>query len=107
MRALIDMEASASLIEEHRYKILRNLGWLRKPVIEISQVDRKPMRMRQMVRLQVRIGETRSVHNFYITPNLCGDVILGKDCLHKHSAHKVQPYSINSKLHREAIGRCP
>lgn len=49
MRALIDMGASVSLIEEHRYKSLKNLGWLRKPDMEISQVDRKPMRMRQMV----------------------------------------------------------
>lgn len=81
MRVLIIM--GASLFN----KSLRNQGWLRRPDIKISQVDGKTMRIRGMVRLPVSIGGTRSVHNFYITLNLCGDVILGEDCLYQHRAH--------------------
>lgn len=60
---------------------------MKRPDIKISQVDRKTMRIRRMVRFPVSIGETRSVHNFYITLNLCGDLIFVEDCLHQHRAH--------------------
>lgn len=41
----------------------------------------------EMVRLLVKIGRTWSVYNFYVTPKLCGEVILGEDWLYSHKAH--------------------
>lgn len=37
-----------------------------------------------MVRLPLRVGEMQSVQKFYVTPNLCEEVIL--DWLHHHRA---------------------
>lgn len=55
IRALIDTEASVSLIEEDWYKSLRLRGWLRRPDIEINQAEGKTMTIVEMVRFTVKI----------------------------------------------------
>lgn len=52
MRPPIDKGASVSLIGEEQYNRLRIWRWLRRPDIEISQVDGKPVTIKGMVRLR-------------------------------------------------------
>lgn len=52
MRAPIDKGASVSLIREEQYNRLRIWRWLRRPDIEISQVNGKPVTIKRMARLR-------------------------------------------------------
>lgn len=54
---------------------------MRKSDIEITQADATPMKIRGMVKLLVKIGGTKSIQRFYITPDLCTEAILGEDWL--------------------------
>lgn len=49
--------------------------------IEITQADGGPLEIKGMTRLPVRIGKLKSTQNFYVTPNLCTEAILGEDWL--------------------------
>lgn len=40
---------------------------MRKPDIEISQADGKPIKIKGILKFIVKIGRTWSVHNFYVT----------------------------------------
>lgn len=86
MKALIETGASVSLLREKEYRKLRNRGWMRKPDIEITQANGGSMRIKGMVKLPLKVGETRSIQRFYVTPELCAGMILGEDWLHKHRA---------------------
>lgn len=107
MRALIYTGMSVSLMKEERYKSLRKKEWLRRPDIEISQVDGKPMKIRGMVRRPVRIGGLRSVHNFYVTSDLCGEVIWAEDWLYHHKVHVKFNPTIVIVDGIDAIGKHP
>lgn len=50
-----------------------------RPVIKISQADRKVMIIVGMIRFPVEIGRMNSVHKLYVILNLCGEMILGED----------------------------
>lgn len=65
---------------------MKNRKLIQKADIEIIQADSSPIKIKGMMKLLVRIGETKSVQKFYITPDLCTEVILGEDWLHCHEA---------------------
>lgn len=79
MRALIDTGASVSLIAEDQYRRLRKRGWMKRHDIEVSQVNGRPKTIRDIANLPVKIGGTQSAHKFYMTPELCEEVILAED----------------------------
>lgn len=45
------------------------------------------MTISAIARLPVKVGGTESVHKFYVTPELCDEVIIGEDWLYQHKAH--------------------
>lgn len=56
---------------------------MQKADIEITKADSGPMKIKEMVKLLVRIEVMKSVQKFY---DLCPEVILGKDWLHRQGA---------------------
>lgn len=81
MRAFIDMWVSVSLISEDRNKCLWLSGWFRKRDIEISQTDGKAKTILGVMSLPVKIRGKNSVHNLYVTTDLCGEMISGEERL--------------------------
>lgn len=58
-----------SLIRGEQYKNLKLHGGLKKPNIEIDQVDRKPVKITGMVRLWMRVEGTTK---FYVASDFFG-----------------------------------
>lgn len=49
------------------------------------------MTIRGIARHPVKVGLTKNFHRFYVTPELCEEVILGKDWRYQHRAHIFHP----------------
>lgn len=86
VKALIDMGVSVSLIGEDQFKSLKQQGGLRRPDIEIDQVNGKSMKITGMVKLLVKVGGTTSIHKFYVVLDFSGEMTQGGDWLHQQGS---------------------
>lgn len=56
----------------------------------------------------MKIGETNNVQKLYVTPDICGEMILGEDCLCQHKAQiKFNPAVLIVNGEQTPLGRAP
>ena len=80
-RALVDTGAEVSVISTKLYRSLHPRPVLEKKDIRLQTANGSPLRIDGKVRLQVRIGNQSTPHNFIVVNNLRRSIILGRDWL--------------------------
>ena len=76
-RALVDTGAEVSVMSDRVYRSLRPIPELQKRKVNLQAANGSPLHIDGLARLQIKIGNQVTPHDFFVIKNLNRNFILG------------------------------